>query len=89
MVRDDMNIKGIKKIHSITTCGGSLKAFEFTCVDCKIALERGACKSLLPVKHDITGVTEELGIEPFIDDQDTGVTDDEDVEDQEDMERLF
>ena len=32
-------------------------------------------------------VTEELGIKPFIDDQDRGVTDDEDVEDQEGMER--
>ena len=34
----------------------------------------------------MAGVTEDLENEPFIDDQDRGVTDDEDVEDQENME---
>ena len=54
--------------------------------DCKIALECGTIKPVLPVKHDVAGVTEDLENEPFIDDQDRGVTDDEDVEDQENME---
>lgn len=40
-------------------------------------MEHGTCKSILP---------KELEIEPFIDDQDSGVTDD-DVKDQEDMDR--
>ena len=35
----------------------------------------------------MTGVTDELENEPFIDDQNRRVTDDEDVEDQKDMER--
>ena len=39
-----------------------------------------ACKLVLPVKHDMTGVTEELENESFIGDQDRGVTDDEDME---------
>ena len=49
-------------------------------------MECGTIKPVLPVKHDMAGVTEDLEIEPFIDDQDRGVTDDEDVEDQENME---
>ena len=45
MTRDDIN-KGMEKIDSITSSGTSLKAFKLTCVDCKIALECGTCKSV-------------------------------------------
>ena len=50
-------------------------------------MECGTLESVLPVKQDVTAVTENLENEPFIGDQDTRVTDDEDVEDQEDIER--
>ena len=83
MTKDDM------KVIRITTNAPSLKVFEATCIkqhDCKKALECGTFRSVLPVKQDMTGVTENLENESFIGDQDTRVTDDEDIEDQEDLE---
>lgn len=74
------------KVIRITTNAASLKVFEATCIkqhDCKKALECGTFELVLPVKQDMTAVTENLENEPFIGNQDTRVTDDEDVEDQE------
>ena len=58
MAKDDINIKWIKKIHNINTCGASLKAFEILCAECKTASDCGTCKSILPVKHVMTEATE-------------------------------
>ena len=49
-------------------------------------MECGTFKSVLPAKHEMTGITEDLENESFIDHQDRGITDDKNVEDQEDME---
>lgn len=56
------------KVIRITTNAASLKVFEATCIkqhDCKKALECGTFELVLPVKQDMTAVTENLENEPF------------------------